>query len=82
MTLANDPHRTSARRARLIGLAFVAILAVSLLVFGGTAAIPSGAANATTARASDGPPTASIDIGQQFYLEKAWAPVQELPAQF
>jgi hypothetical protein len=83
MTVAHHPHPFAPSWAPFVALAFAAIVAASvLLVVDWAVAIPSGVANAAPAGGTNDPTTAPMDIGQQFYKEKATALAQELPAQF
>jgi hypothetical protein len=83
MTVAHHPHPFAPRWAPFVAVAFAAIVAASLLlVVDWAVAVPGGVADAAPARSSIDSTTAPMDIGQQFYKEKAMAPAQELPAQF
>lgn len=83
MTVAHHPPSFAPRWAPFAALAFAAVVAASLLlVVNWAVAVPSEVPNAAPARTSNAPLTAPLDIGQQFYREKAMAPAQELPAQF
>lgn len=81
MTIARHPHPFASRWGLFVVLAFVAIMATSLLIADWAVAIPGGMADAAPA-ARTNTSTAPMDLGQQFYTEKTMAPAQELPAQF
>jgi hypothetical protein len=83
MTVAHHSHPFAQSWAPFVAVAFAAIAAASLLLVGDWAvAVPGEVAEAAPARTSNDSTTAPMDIGQQFYKEKAMAPAHELPAQF
>ena len=79
--MAHHPYRVTRRSVPFIAVAFVSVMAASLLVSGWGSGDVS-AADATPVRGPGATAATQLDMAEHFYDQKVAAPAGDLPAQF